>query len=181
MAIIREPIPVKLICGVTYAPTIHLMEIIDQLETLFSPVEQQSPIFDFSSFTAYYEQEMGPDLSKLFVAFHGLYDPHCLADCKIRTTAIEGQISKGPRKVNLDPGYLTAAKLVLATAKDFAHRIYIGQGIYGDVQYRYRQGKFEPSTWTYPDYQTELAIAFFSQVRQNFIQQERHNEKIIQL
>ena len=30
-----------------------------------------------------------------------------------------------PRPLNLDPGYLTPAKLVLASTKDFAHRIYL--------------------------------------------------------
>ena len=124
---------------------------------------------------------MGKDLKKVFVVFYGFYDPGCLADSKIRTTAMEGEFSEGNRKVNLDPGYITAAKLVLATAKDFAHRIYLGRGIYGDVQYRFRQGKFEPSAWTYPDYQTDLAVAFFAEVRQNFLKQEMPYDPIIRL
>jgi hypothetical protein len=181
VAIIRNPIPVKLICGITFAPKLNLTKIIEKLETVFSNVEEQSSVFSFSDFTSYYEQEMGKNLSKIFIAFYGFYDPGSLAECKIRTTVIEQEISGERRKVNLDPGYVTAAKLVLATAKDFAHRIYLGQGIYGDVQYRFRQGKFEPSAWTYPDYQTDMAVAFFSQVRQNFLKQELPYDPIIRL
>jgi hypothetical protein len=76
--------------------------------------------------------------------------------------------------VNLDPGYITAAKLVLASTKDFAHRVYVGKGIYGDVQLRFRDDAFRPVEWTYPDYRTDLAIDFFQNVRQNFINEEKH-------
>ncbi|MBN2103175.1 DUF4416 family protein [bacterium] len=182
MAPIRKPIPVKLICGVTYAPDISMEKVVQRLEQTFSPVEIKSAVFDFSSFTSYYQDEMGSDLSKLFICFQGLYDPVVLGKSKVKTNEIEDKWSgKGRRRVNLDPGYITAAKLVLATTKDFAHRIYVGQGIYGDVQYRFRNGRFEPSKWTYPDYETDLAVTFFQNVRQRFIQQERENDPIIRL
>ena len=173
MATIKQPIPVKLICGLTYAPSVMAEELVHVLESTFSLVEMQSPAYDFSSFTSYYEEEMGKNLSKLFICFEGLYDPAFLALSKIKTTEIENKyLDQGARKINLDPGYITAAKLVLATAKDFAHRVYLGQGIYGDVQLRFRNGQFEPSKWTYPDYQTELAMTFFNQVRHHFMEQE---------
>jgi hypothetical protein len=181
LAIIRNPIPVKLICGITFSPELNLASIIEKLETVFSSVEQKSTVFNFSDFTSYYEEEMGKNLSKVFIAFYGFYDPGSLAECKVRTTVLEQEISGEHRKVNLDPGYITPAKLVLATAKDFAHRIYLGQGIYGDVQYRFRRGKFEPSAWTYPDYQTELAVAFFSEIRQNLLKQEHPYDPIVRL
>jgi len=182
VALIRNPIPVKMICGITYAPDVSLDPVIQKLEKSFTPVEIRSSVFDFSSFTSYYEDEMGQGLSKLFVCFQGLYDPIFLAESKVKTNEIEDEWScKSKRRVNLDPGYITAAKLVLATTKDFAHRIYIGRGIYGDVQYRFRQGRFDPSRWTYPDYQTDLAMTFFQQVRQLFIKQEKENDEVVRL
>jgi hypothetical protein len=177
MATIKNPIPVKMICGVTFAPGVIPGDIIERLESVFSPVEMQSPVFDFSVFTSYYEDEMGKDLSKIFVSFKGLYDPVFLPQSKVETMKLEESMSQNhSRTVNLDPGYITAAKLVLATAKDFAHRIYLGYGIYGDVQLRFRQGRFEPSKWTYPDYQTELAFRFFNEVRHAFMEQEKTDE-----
>lgn len=182
MAPIRKPIPVKMICGVTLASSIWTEEVIQALEMRFSPVESRSPVFDFSGYTSYYEEEMGTGLTKLFISFQGLYDPGSLATGKVITTEIEMMRSRrGKREVNLDPGYITAAKLVLATTKDFAHRVYVGQGIYGDVQYRYRQGKFEPSKWTYPDYQSGLALNFFYEVRETFMKQEKTDDGIIRL
>ena len=67
--------------------------------------------------------------------------------------------------VNIDPGYVTLSKLVLATTKDYSHRIYIGKGIYGEVTLQYTKGTFTPFPHTYPDYQTRIAIEFFNQVR----------------
>ncbi len=182
MAVIRNPIPVKLICGITFAPDIRPGEVIEKLESVFSPVMLQSEVFDFSAFTSYYEEEMGRSLRKTFVCFTGVYDPGVLAAAKLQTTRIESQYSDGEsRRVNLDPGYVTAAKLVLATAKDFAHRIYVGEGIYGDVQFRYRQGRFEAGKWTYPDYQSEPALSFILQVRKIFMKEEKNNVRIIEL
>ncbi len=74
------------------------------------------------------------------------------------------------RRVNLDPGYLIASKLVLATTKDFAHRIYLGQGIYGEVTLNYRRGQgWQPHPWTYADYRSPLALEFFALVRKEVL------------
>ncbi|MBN1780489.1 DUF4416 family protein [bacterium] len=182
MAQIREPIPVKLICGVTFVSADIFQGAVQDMESIFSSVQVQSPVFDFSAFTSYYEEEMGKGLQKAFLCFESVYDPASLPACKVKSDTIEKKWAvDNRRRVNLDPGYLTAAKLVLATAKDFAHRIYIGQGIYGDVQLRFRQGRFEPSKWTYPDYQTDLAMTFFGRIRSQFLQQERHDEQVIGL
>ena len=72
---------------------------------------------------------------------------------------------RGRRSVNYDPGYLEAAKLVLATTKNFDHRLYLGNGIYGDVQLRFRKGAFAAMDWTYPDYQQQSVLDFFHLVR----------------
>ncbi|HNY92028.1 MAG TPA: DUF4416 family protein, partial [bacterium] len=80
----------------------------------------------------------------------------------------------GRRRVNLDPGYSEAAKLVLATTKNFGHRIYLGQGIYGDVQLFWRKGRFQSNPWTYPDYLEAKSLEFFSALRQDYLKEGKH-------
>jgi hypothetical protein len=174
---IRDVLKVKLICAVTFQPRMDLSQVIKALQSILGSVDDQSAIFDFS-FSDYYKEEMGTDLKKVFLSFKDLYHPNELPQIKLKTNKLENQWSeKGKRKVNLDSGYVTGAKLVLASTKDFAHRVFIGEGIYGDVQLRFRQNRFWPNEWTYPDYQTELAFSFFQKVREKLIQQSQ-NEKV---
>jgi len=72
------------------------------------------------------------------------------------------------RPLNLDPGYLTEAKLVLASTKDHAHRIYLGRGIYAEVTLHYQNGRWQSHDWTYPDFQRPDYHLFFSQCRDFF-------------
>ena len=170
---VHEPKLVKLICAMTFAEGENLDRVLVRLEEAFGPVELRSPVFDFD-FTSYYRDEMGERLKKCFVSFRGLIGPDALAKIKRKTNDLEGQWSVGgKRRVNLDPGYVTGAKLVLASTKDFAHRISIGEGIYGDNQLRFMQGRFLPSLWTYPDYKTDLAFSFFHHVRKQAINGEK--------
>ncbi len=177
MAEVHDVLDVQPICAVTFSPDCALDEIHSLLETVLSPVEEVSPVFDFS-FTKYYEKQMGPELKKQFVSFVQTMHPGKLAVLKVRTNEMEKSWSKnGKRSINLDPGYITAAKLVLASAKDFAHRIFLGEGIYGDVQFQFRDQEFRPHPWTFPDYQSEIAMAFFHKVRQSFIHKGKLNDK----
>lgn len=176
MGIIRDPRAVKPICGVTFTNGIDLSELIQQLEAVLGPVEERTSIFDFS-YTNYYQEEMGSELSKVFLSFIRLIHPGNLARIKKKTNEIEKTwCVEGKRWVNLDPGYITGAKLVLASTKDFAHRIFLSNGIYGDVQLRFKYGRFRVNEWTYPDYQTDLSLSFFQKVRNKYIQQEKSHE-----
>jgi len=177
MGEIRSVEVTKPICGCIFQEHIDHSKVTRQLIEVLGAVEDQTPIFDFS-FTDYYEQEMGDGLKKMFLSFVKCIHPGDLAELKLRTNQIEEQWSiDGRRSVNLDPGYITGAKLVLASTKDFAHRIYLSDGIYGDVQLQYRHNHFHTSHWTYPDYQTELALSFFSRVRERYVREEKIIEK----
>ena len=161
MGTIRDVLKVKLICAVTFQPQMDLSQIIKALQFILDSVDDQSEVFDFS-FSDYYQEEMGTDLKKVFISFQDLIHPNELPAKKLKTNELEIQWSdKNQRRVNLDPGYVTGAKLVLASTKDFTHRVFLGYGIYGDVQLRFRQNRFYPNEWTYQDYQTELALSFF--------------------
>jgi hypothetical protein len=117
--------------------------------------------------TGYYEQEMGPGIRRLYVALDGLWDPGELASLKLRSNQMEQSWARaGKRQVNLDPGLLDLSRLVLASGKPAAHRVYLGQGIYGEVEYLYQRGSFRPLPWTYPDYREQSTIEFFNRLRQ---------------
>lgn len=121
--------------------------------------------------TDYYTASMGTDLKKQFLAFERPIDPAALADIKRQTNQWEVEYAAlgrhaEPRPLNLDPGYITAAKLVLASTKDHAHRIYLRDGIYAEVTLVYRQRRWQPLDWTYPDYRREDYQRFFTECRE---------------
>ena len=121
-------------------------------------------------FTAYYTPEMGPNLLRKFVAFKKLISPERLAAAKIFTNRLEKTYTqKGKRRINLDPGILTLAKVILASTKDFSHRIYLNSGVYAEVTLLFRKGRFEALPWTYPDYRTEPYLKFFRILRDGFL------------
>lgn len=160
--------PVKLICGVLYQETADLKRLNDQLASRWGPIDLKSDPF-FFNFTDYYAGEMGEDLVKQFYAFENLILPDSLADIKNTTILIEKELSfEGPRTVNIDPGYLEESKLVLASTKNFSHRIYLKNGIWAEVTLRYEKGDFVVHPWTYPDYAQPLAIEFLKTVREKY-------------
>ena len=172
MGRIKKHPPVKLLVGVTYAPGVKLENVLERLEQKFSSIEKRSHSYIFSSFTTYYDKEMGGNLSKLFLIFARLIEPVTLPDIKIETNKLEEEYSVASgRQVNLDPGYISEAKLVLATTKNYAHRIYLDKGIFGDIHLTYTNQSFQKQSWTYPDYQQEEIINFFNEIRHKYLHQ----------
>jgi len=130
---------------------------------------RKSPVFDFDQ-TAYYEKTMGKNVKKQLLAFAGLMDPSQLADSKHQSNHWEQQFKQNnhfpdDRPLNIDPGYLTQAKLILATTKDRDHRIYLDKGIYAEVTLFYKGKIWNSSRWTYPDYCLPEYHHFFSECR----------------
>jgi len=120
--------------------------------------------------TAFYEPTMGPGLLKTFFAFERLVEPTAIVDLKHRSNAWEDEYKAAaswpePRPLNIDPGYLTQAKLVLATTKDRDHRLYLDRGIFAEVTLHYHHGAWRERPWTYPDYRREDYHAFFLKCR----------------
>jgi hypothetical protein len=143
----------------------------------FGPVALESPVFDFRE-TDYYESTMGSDLKKVFFAFEELIDPARLVEIKLMTNTGEQEyvdVSEHaePRPLNLDPGYVGLGKLVLASTKDFCHRVYLDRGIYAEVTLFYRHGRWEHHPWTFADYRREDYQAFFSRCRDDLHRQSR--------
>lgn len=155
-------------------------EILDRAESAvshrFGPAVLRSADMPFD-WTDYYEPEMGSGLKRRFRVFGSLFDPADLAVVKLWTNALEAELAResggAPRPVNLDPGYVTTAKLVLATTKNRAHRIYHSRGIYAEITLAYRDGDWRPLPWTYPDYRSEGYIAFFRRARAELLKRRR--------
>jgi hypothetical protein len=163
---------VKYFTALTFGPEVNSKTIFDKLQNIFSEIDSHSPIFLFDDFTRYYEKEMGLKLKKQIISFLELQPAEHLPDVKVATNEIEEKFrTNRGRAVNIDPGYLSAAKMILATTKDYDHRIYLGQGIFGDVHLRYRRGKFQFNDWTYPDYRQEQILTYFDRLRKTYLKQ----------
>ena len=172
MALPAPPEPVTLVIGMLSSRP----ELLDRAETLlaerYGPVDLRSPVIDFT-WTAYYEPQMGDNLKRRFISFTNRIDPGRLALIKLETNALEADLAREhrfvTRPVNLDPGCVSGSKLVLASAKDRAQRIYLGQGIYAEITLEFRNGGFRPVETTYPDYRSAAYIDFFTRVRERHL------------
>ena len=149
------------------------------LAKIFGPVDFTSDIITFDQ-TSYYEKEMGRNLQRQFISFKRLILPAKLILIKRQANKLEFKLSQNRqhRAINLDPGYLEYGKLVLATTKDHQHRLYLGQGIFGEVTLRYTNGSFTPWEWTYPDYATQEYINIFNHIRKLYQKQIKTGVKV---
>lgn len=169
MSIPQTPRPAKLVIGL-FAKNKKISEHLAlELSSHFGPFDLVSYWMDFN-YTDYYKAEMGSPLFRRMFAFKRLIEQAALADIKITTNQIEQNYSTaGRRQVNVDPGYLLHERFVLASGKNFSHRIYIGQCIYADLTLIYQKGGFQKLPWTYPDYADQAMICFLDQVRRKYV------------
>jgi hypothetical protein len=170
MGEIRPHPPVLLILAAFSRYDAALDWALQRAAEAWGPIALTSDTFIFDQ-TGYYTQTMGPELKKKLVAFEGLIDPAALVECKHRTNGWEEAYRTGrawpeSRPLNLDPGYLTDAKLVLATTKDRNHRLYLDRGIYAEVTLHYqRDSGWQGREWTYPDYRSDAYREFLTRCR----------------
>ena len=169
MSILQSPPPAKLICSI-FSQQESLISIVGNvLSGEYGTADFKSPIIPFD-WTSYYEPEFGSSLKRIFMSFTELVFQDALAEIKHATHKLEQEFSKGgKRQVNIDPGILTAERLVLATGKNFPHRIYLGRGVFADLTFIYRKDSFIPLPWTYPDYASQEVIGFWNNVRKSYL------------
>ncbi len=160
--------PAKLVIGIFSAQTALIAEAAHDLAGCFGAIDVVSSWFDFD-FTDYYDLEMGRPLRRRLLVFRQPVAQTSLADIKCRTNALERHFCReGRRRVNIDPGYLLKERFVLATGKNYTHRIYLGRGIYADLTLIYQEGGYRPLPWTYPDYADAAMRDFLLLVRRRF-------------
>lgn len=176
MAEIKPYKPVKLVCGIIFSAEEIRKQAEVNLSEKFGLIDLASSSFPFT-YTDYYQTQMGPVLYRAFVSFDRLIPPEELAGIKVWTNHLEESFSlrfgQPARPVNLDPGYLSASALVMATAKDFSHRIPIGQGIYAHLELLFTRKGVKLLGWTYPDFKQREYQEFFLRVREVYLRQLR--------
>jgi hypothetical protein len=171
MGNIHTPPPVKFFTGVLTSIPEVLPEVEERLAALFGAVELRSPLFPFD-LTQYYDQTMGTPIYRCFLSFAELMEPSAIAGIKIKTNEMEAAFTEEYRKVqrpiNLDPGYLELSKIVLASTKNFYHRILISQGIYAEVTLHFEKGEWRSFPWTFPDFKSDRYHSFFISLRERY-------------
>ena len=176
MGSVQPPPPVKLFTGLLIWGELALADVEAALVAALGPVDHRTPRMPFE-FTDYYAREMGEILDRVFFSFEDLIDASELAPIKVRTNAIEDEFRRDTepvkRPVNIDPGYIEQSKVVLASTKNFYHRVYLGHGVFGETTMHFRNNTYQFFPWTYPDYQSRDYQEFFQRMRQIYRTQLR--------
>ena len=165
----------KLIIGILAADRQCVHAAIEAIIDKVGKADFMSDVWPFEK-TDYYKDQTGPHILRQFVSIERLIDPASLARIKHRTNRIEQKLAKRlglplPRPVNLDPGIIEPSKLVLATTKNYSHRIYIGKKMYAEVTLIFDKGLWRPFDYTYPDYKQQCYLDFFDKVRMRLVEQ----------
>ena len=168
MSIPQEPKPAKLVIGLIMKDKTLFEPISVELAAEFGPVDLISHWMAFD-YTNYYASEMGSPLFRRVITFNKLIHQENLTGIKLTTNCIEQSYKyHDRRRVNVDPGYLLHERFVLASGKNFSHRIYIGNGIYADLTLIYQQGRFVTLPWTYPDYADQPMLELLTRIRMKY-------------
>lgn len=169
MGFVQNPAEVRLFVAVMFQRRFELEEVLSPLTSKYGEIDRSYGPVNFA-WSDYYEEEMGSDLLKYFAVFKNSFDRSLLPSIKNYTNDLESRFSvDGKRVVNIDPGYVARDKLALASTKDFYHRLYLGEGIYGEVTLHYRKGCFRYFSWTYPDYKEPEFLKFLEMARADLV------------
>jgi hypothetical protein len=172
---LNAPKPAKLIIGILAADEEFLKIAVEAINANFGKIDFLSDPWPFDQ-TDYYKDQTGENILRQFVSIEKLIDPGKLSKIKHKTNMLEQKLAKQSasdllRPVNLDPGIIEPSKLVLATTKNYSHRIYIGKKMYAEVTLIFDKGKWKPFEYTYPDYRQDCYHDFFSKVRTRLVEQ----------
>lgn len=166
--------PEKLICAILYTDEADAEAALAKLRAAYGETDLTSLPYCFSDISPYYDGEMGGRVYRKIVSFSECRDPAELAAIKIFTNATEQETAvSGGRQINLDPGFVSAGRLSLATTKNAGHRIPLHDGIYAELTLFYARGGWNPFPWTYMDFKMPAVHLFLSQVRSIYMKQRK--------
>jgi len=166
MGMVKSFRPVQLFTGLVYSDRDIAEQTIAWLEKTYSAIDSRTEPSAFSQ-TTYYDREMGTPLSRQFVSFTSLIEADGLPDIKIATNLWEKDHTRqgGGRRINLDPGFLSEANVIVATTKNHYHRIPLRDGIYAHMEYVFYKGVLRVLEWTYPDFCSAAYMEFFTHLQ----------------
>ncbi|MDI6801896.1 MAG: DUF4416 family protein [Thermodesulfovibrionales bacterium] len=157
----HPPDKALLFVGTLYSKEDYYFKALKSLEKIFGEIAMESPPMKWD-YSDYYKDELGEPIYRRFIFFKTLIEQDRIAGIKLLTNGLEEELSfHGKRNVNIDPGYITPAKIVLASTKDYSHRIYLKDGIYAEATLIFKNSKFIPHINTYRDYQDEQYLNIF--------------------
>ncbi|GHT61356.1 hypothetical protein AGMMS50222_08230 [Endomicrobiia bacterium] len=173
MGIICAPKKAKLFCGIIFSNEEIKQKSFAMLEEKLGAIDFVSGVIPFD-FSSYYNLEMGDNLKRFWISFEKLIYSGGLAEIKVFTNSIEDDFAvNNKRQINIDPGYITPANVILATTKDYSHRIYLDKGIYGEVTMIYKENRYKKLPWSYPDYLSDAMAIFLLKARTDLMKQLR--------
>ena len=170
----------KLIIGFIYNTEENFQKALKIMTEKFGEVDFETEEFSFTEeFSSYYDEELGGEAKRRILSFERLVDPEMQAAIKTFTNSVEAEFSiDGNRKINLDPGFLSHGRLLLATTKKTGFRIPLKDGIYTELTLFYARGTWQKLPWTYRDYQSERVQAFLTTVRRRYLEQRKAEEAL---
>jgi len=146
------PAPARLVISSIFKDERILDAVLPLVSESVGELCPAGPLLAFDR-TDYYHAEMGKPLFRRFFTAQTMVSRDALPKIKIRMEDIEREFSReGRRSVNLDPGLLSLENFILATGKNFSHRVYLGEGVFADLTLIFQKGEYRPLPWTYPDY-----------------------------
>jgi hypothetical protein len=175
----KQPPDVKLFFGLLFTDEEILARVEKRIINDYGEIDWKSEIVPFDK-TSYYAKEMGEGILRAFISIETLIELEDLPSVKLQTNALEKLFAHpdGRRRINIDPGYLCLSKVVLATTKDYDHRLYLGKNIFGEVTLHYKGNdkSYESWEWTYPDYKDKVSLEFFNHIREIYKRQLREKQ-----
>ena len=171
----HAPPPAQLVFSVLSSRLLALWpDIKRELHSRWGELDYVSEPFPFTQ-SSYYDQELGTPIMRRLISFCRLVPQDRLPEIKLGANALEDmwRDAAGNRQVNLDPGLLCLERLVLATGKNFTHRVYLGQGIFADLTLIFQKGGWQTLPWTFPDYAGSHIQSLLTQMRARYKQRLR--------
>lgn len=161
------------VVGILAQPDRDVARPLQLMDDQFGPRYLDAEPYDFD-FTDYYHEEHGAPLSRRWSVYESLFDPEQLPSRKRTAMSIEDRFTDGDenRYFNVDVGYVTGSSFVLASRKNHSHRIYLGQGIYGEVTLRYEQGEWREGPHTYPEFSSPGQVEWLDDAREWWLSQD---------
>lgn len=155
---------VQYFIGVLLTPNAPSEGVAKILEDAFGSFDLTSPLFQD------YTPEKGEG-HRIFFSLKKLHPASRLARFKEDAMLLEQEffMKKGKRSVNLDPGYLDATKVVLASSKEGGHKIALTEKIYASLILDYTGETFRSFDWTPADFKSGKYFLFLNQMREQFL------------
>ncbi len=171
MARIQKPPKGRLIVSIIYSSWDGLADALKMLERQFGRIDCETMEIPYGG--NQYAEEMGHNLQRRFYSFDRLVERDCLPDAKATCAKIERRLGDlvgdfAFRTVNIDPGVATTENVIMASHREFNHRVYLTDGVFAELTLVYAKNRFVRLPWTDLDFCQKEALEFFHRVRQSF-------------